>query len=95
MALNVKQVPGGLIISVKVVPNASREQIVGLLGDALKIKVAQPPEDGRANRAVERLLAAACGLPPRNIQVVEGLTQPHKRVLLRGATVAHLAMLCG
>ena len=92
--LKIQITPGGIIIAVKVVPNASRDQIVGLLGDALKIKVAQPPEGGRANQAVERLLAEACGLPAGAVQVIAGQTQARKRVLLAGATADCVAQLC-
>ena len=95
MTLKVQSVSGGVVIGVKVVPNASRPQIVGLLGEALKIKVAQPPEGGRANRAVEALLAEACGLPVGSVKVIAGETQARKRVLLVGATAEKIAGCLG
>jgi uncharacterized protein (TIGR00251 family) len=73
-----------LLLGVKVVPNASRAGIAGVLGDALKIKVAQPPEDGKANRAVEALLAGVLGISPSQVTVVAGHTRPHKTVRLEG-----------
>jgi uncharacterized protein len=93
MSLTVQTVSNGIVIAVKVVPNASRDQIVGLLGSALKIKVAQPPEGGRANRAVERLLADACGLPASSVKVVAGETNAQKRVLLVGGDAEMVATL--
>lgn len=45
-------------INIKVVPNSSRDEVVGWLGDALKVKVMAPPEKERANEAVIALLAA-------------------------------------
>jgi uncharacterized protein YggU (UPF0235/DUF167 family) len=51
---------GRLIL--KVVPGSSREEIVGWLGDSLKVKVKAPPETGRANEAVIALLADRLGL---------------------------------
>jgi uncharacterized protein (TIGR00251 family) len=49
-------------LSVKVVPGSSRNQIVGSLGDALKIKVMAPPEKGKANEAVVELLSMKLGI---------------------------------
>ncbi|MFM7075771.1 MAG: DUF167 domain-containing protein, partial [Planctomycetaceae bacterium] len=49
-------------LEVKVVPGSSRDQIVGWLGDALKIKVTAPPEKGKANERVVELLAGALGI---------------------------------
>ena len=73
-----------LLLHVKVVPNSSRTQIAGLLGDALKIKVAQPPEAGKANKAVEKLLAETLAIPAANISVIAGHTQPRKTLQLLG-----------
>jgi len=50
------------LIAVKAVPGAARDEIAGLLGERLKVRVAAPPEDGKANEAICRVLAAALGL---------------------------------
>jgi len=55
----------GVRIALKVVPGASRDRVMGTLGDALKVAVSKPPEGGAANRAVVQLLAAALAAPPR------------------------------
>lgn len=82
--MNLQQKGPALLLAVKVVPNASRTAIAGLLGDALKIKVAQPPEDGKANRAVEQLLAATLRLPHASVSVVAGHTRPRKTLQITG-----------
>ena len=79
-----------LLLAVKVVPNSSRTQIAGTLGKpptALKIKVAQPPEDGRANRAVIELLAETLGIASSHIKLVSGQTHPQKTLQLAGVTL--------
>lgn len=77
----------GVVIGVKVVPGGSRDQIAGMLGGALKIKVAAPPEGGKANKAVRALLARSLGVAKRDVAVVTGHTQPHKRIAIRGVTI--------
>jgi uncharacterized protein (TIGR00251 family) len=69
---------------VKVVPGASRDAVVGWLGDALKLRVSAPPERGKANAAVVRLIAAVLGVAPGDVEVVAGLTSPRKRVAVAG-----------
>ncbi len=59
-------------LKVKVVPGASRTEIVGRLGEALKVRVAAPPEGGKANQEVVALLAAKVGLPFAAVSVVSG-----------------------
>lgn len=59
-------------LEVKVVPKASREGLVGWLGDALKVRVTAPPERGRANEAVRDVLAGALGVPPDRVRLVAG-----------------------
>jgi uncharacterized protein (TIGR00251 family) len=71
-------------LKVKVVPGSSRNEIVGWLGDALKIKVTAPPEKGKANEAVVELLAAALGIATDDISVVSGHSSPAKLVAISG-----------
>lgn len=74
--------PEGAILALKVVPGASRERIVGPLGDRLKVAVQKPPEKGAANKAVCALVARALGLKPADIQVLRGETRPEKDLLV-------------
>ena len=71
-------------LNVKVVPGSSRDQIVGWLGDALKIKVMAPPEKGRANQAVVDLLATKLGISTDDIEVVSGHSSPSKVIVITG-----------
>ena len=71
-------------ISVKAVPRAARDEIVGWLGDALKVRVAAPPQDGRANAALEALLARALGLSKSAVRVAAGHGAARKRVEIDG-----------
>jgi uncharacterized protein (TIGR00251 family) len=80
----VQPCPGGAVIALKVVPGASRERVVGALGERLKVTVRKPPEKGAANKAVCALLAQALGLRSADIQVLRGETRPEKDVLVRG-----------
>lgn len=80
-------------VSVKVVPGARRSEVVGRLGDRLKVRVAAPPEDGKANRAVCELLAAAVGCRAADVSVIAGHANPEKVLLVRGRTAAELAAL--
>lgn len=71
-------------LQLKVVPNASRDEVVGWLGEALKIKVATAPEQGKANAAVLRLLASELGLRPSALRIVSGLSTSKKCVEIVG-----------
>lgn len=71
------------ILAVKVVPRAAKDEIVGWLdGMILKVRVTAPPEDGRANRAVEQLLAAKLGLKNSAVVVASGRSSARKRVAI-------------
>jgi uncharacterized protein (TIGR00251 family) len=76
--------PAGARLAVKVVPGASREKVVGPLGERLKVTVRKPPEKGAANKAVAALLAAALGLRPAQVEILRGETRPEKEFLVRG-----------
>lgn len=77
--------------SVKVVPKSARDEIAGWLDGVLKVRVRAAPEKGRANAAVEELLAGALGLPRRAVRVVAGHTAPRKTVEADGIDGDELA----
>jgi len=78
--LAIASVPGGVEFPVHVVPGSRRERVVGLHGDALRIAVAAPPEKGRSNDALVRILAAALGVRSSEVAIVSGLASRRKRV---------------
>ncbi len=78
---------GGINIRVKVVPGASRTRIAGILGDRLKVVVAAPPEDGKANRQLCDHMARMLGLPRRGVRVTSGRAQPMKTLEVVGLSL--------
>jgi len=83
--------PDAFKLSLKVVPGASRDRIVGELGDSLKVAVAKPPEDGAANRAVEKFLREQLKLTRGAVTLVGGFTSREKVVLIRGLSREELS----
>jgi uncharacterized protein len=81
----------GTWIRVKVVPGASKDALAGRQADRWKVRVAQPPERGRANRAVEALLAALLGVSPGRVKVVRGARSALKTVAVAGMAPAEVA----
>jgi len=77
-------------LAVKVVPGASRSAIAGWLGDALKVRVSAPPERGKANAALEALLARALGLAPERVRIVAGHGAARKVVEVDGLSDAEI-----
>jgi len=75
---------------VKVVPGSSRDRIVGVLGDCLKIATAAPAEKGKANRAVAAILAKALGVGAKEVELVSGTTSPRKEFGVTGLTAGRV-----
>jgi hypothetical protein len=78
---------GGVVIRVKAVPGASRDAVAGAIGDRLKVRVAAAPEGGKANRAIERVIAAALGVKSARVSIVTGQGGPEKTVRVEGLEV--------
>ena len=74
----------------KVVPKSSRDQVVGWIGDRLKVAVTAAPERGKANDSVVAVLAGALSLPASRIRIVAGASSPLKTVEIDGADEAGL-----
>ncbi len=77
----------------KVVPGASRSEIVGKLGDRLKIRIAAPPEHGKANRAL--LLLISDWLDTKNIALIAGHSSAEKTLRIGGVYELSNAQLAG
>jgi uncharacterized protein (TIGR00251 family) len=73
-----------LHVRVMVHPGAGRTEVVGQQGDALKVRVAAPPVEGRANRAVVQLVADLLGAKPAQVEVESGESSRAKRLRVEG-----------
>ena len=89
-AVHLQETPQGTRLKLRVVPGASRDRVVGVLGDALKICVSAAPEKGKANKRIVAMLAAWLGVAGRDVQVVSGETARDKRVLVVGLSTTEL-----
>jgi uncharacterized protein (TIGR00251 family) len=74
----------GFRLAVRVQPGARRTGVGGARGEALVVRVAQPPESGRATEACLRAVAEAFGVPRRAVRLVAGATSRDKTVELDG-----------
>jgi uncharacterized protein (TIGR00251 family) len=81
---------GGVVVHIHVLPRSGRTEIVGRHGDALKVRVAAPPVDGRATDAARIAVAAALGIPAHNVVVVAGERSRLKRLRISGLEVGEV-----
>ena len=74
------------LLRVRLTPRAGRSQIDDWDGDLLRVRVAAPPVEGKANDALLRLLAEALGVPPSRLRLVRGRTSREKVVAVEGVS---------
>ena len=72
----------GVLLQLSVMPNAKRTEIDGLHDGALRVRLAAPPIDGRANEALIAWLAKALGIPKRDVEVLRGEASRRKQVAI-------------
>ena len=77
-------------LAVRVTPRAGRDRIDGVRDGVLRVRLAAPPVEGRANEALVRFLATVLGVPPRDIRVVRGETAREKLLEIDGLSEAQL-----
>ena len=85
----------GILLSVKLQPRASANEIGEALGNELRIKVTAPPVDAAANEALLRLLAQQLQCPRNRVDLVRGHTSRHKTVKLYGLAAEAVATKLG
>ena len=78
------------VLEIKAGPNAPRSEVVGWLGDALKVRLKAPPVDGKANAELCRFLAAELRLSKGAVRLVTGASARQKRVEITGISIALL-----
>jgi uncharacterized protein (TIGR00251 family) len=82
---------GGVLLSIKLQPRASRNEIGEPLGAELRIKVTAPPVDAAANRALIELLADVLDCPRGQLELIRGQTSRHKVVRVCGLSAEAIA----
>lgn len=75
-------------LAVRVTPRAGRDRIEGFREGVLRVRLAAPPLEGKANAALVKLLAAALSVPARDVRVIQGGTTRDKLIAIDGLTDA-------
>jgi uncharacterized protein (TIGR00251 family) len=83
----VQATDGGVMLIVRALPRASRNQVVGVEQGAIKIKLTAPPVEGAANAALIEFVAEWLGVRKSTVSIVSGEKARHKRVHVAGLTV--------
>lgn len=86
MALRVVEEKEGCTFQVRVIPRGRHDEIVGLHGDALKVRLTAPPVEGRANDALRAFLARQLVVAPAAVEILSGHTSRQKRVRVAGVS---------
>ncbi len=76
----------GVVLSVKVVPGASKTAIAGEYNGMLKIKLSAPPQKGKANQCLIEFVARRLGVKKKAVSIVSGHTSPIKKIQICGVT---------
>jgi len=84
---------GSVMLTLHIQPGAKKTEIVGIHGEALKIRLAAPPVDGKANAALIAYLARVCGVSRSDVALVSGESARAKRVRITGVADEVLAAL--
>jgi len=91
--LRIGEKDGAATLDIVVYPRCAREGVGPVVGDRLKVSVNAPPVDGKANGAVQRVLAETFGVPRVAVTILRGETGKRKTVRIAGVTAAAAARL--
>lgn len=80
MSIQISEQEEAVIVNVRVIPRASKSEIVGIYDGALKIRISAPPVDGAANAEIVRFLSKTFGVSKSDVFILSGETSKNKRI---------------
>jgi len=90
VGLSIRETEKGVLFKAVIQPRSSKNMIVGIHGDALKIKLTAPPVEGAANKLCVKFLASILKVSPSDIEIVSGQSGRNKKILVRSVTRKYL-----
>lgn len=93
--LHITETAEGIIFTIRVLPRSSRSGIAGIQDGSLKVKIAAPPVEGRANEACVAFLADLFGVSKGSVEILGGSRSKNKRVFVAGATRKAMESIIG
>ncbi len=91
--ISIRETPAGVVFCIRVVPRASRSEVAGVQGDALKLRLNAPPVEGKANDECIRLLAEILGVRRAQVTIIAGHTARTKTVAVEGIRAGTVAAI--
>lgn len=88
--MKITETNASVTFTVKVAPRASKNEIAGVEGDTVKVRLYAPPVDGKANVALVKFLAETLGVSRAQVEIVSGETGRRKLVRVRGITAEQM-----
>ena len=88
--LKIQQNGPNVVFAAKIVPGSSKTAVAGVLDGMLKIKVAAPPEKGRANKSIIEFLSKELGVRKNCIEIIAGQTSEVKQLQVSGISTDEL-----
>ena len=82
-------------LRIHVTPRSGRDEVVGWRGDELAVRVTVPPEDGKANEAVRKIVGESLGVPKSAVTIRRGKTSRHKAVTVEGVNARDIEGVFG
>ena len=84
--MQIKPCDNGIRFSAIIQPRSSKNEVIGIYNDALKIRLTSPPVDGEANKSCMRFFAKWLGVSPSKVDIVQGLSSKNKTIEVEDLT---------
>lgn len=91
--IKLREKEGGIVVSVKIQPNSSKDRVIGEYADRIKVAVTVAPEKGKANKAVIKIFSKWLGVKSSDIQIISGEKSRDKELFIKNTTKEDLYRL--